>query len=67
MWKNNQFKCAGAVFREEGENLNLKVITQCASGFVQAHAYLSQGLMLLVGNQILHFMCIIYLSVVSLP
>lgn len=67
MWKNNKFKCAGAVFREEGENLNLRMITQCASGFVQAHAYLSQQLMMLVGKQILQFMCIICLSVVSLP
>lgn len=67
MWKNNKFKCAGAVFREEGENLNLRMITQCASGFVQAHAYLSQELMLPVGNQILQSVCIIYRSVVSVP
>lgn len=57
MRQTNKCKWLRIVFRER-EGLYLRMITKSVEVLVQAHAHLIQETMLLVGNQILQFMCI---------
>lgn len=66
MWQTNKSKWLWVVFRES-EGLQLRMITESVDVLVQAHAYLIQETMLLVGTQILQFMCSSYLLIMSFP